>query len=139
MTRTKTNRDSAERRSRQRFCIGQDVSYTCLYGTRMRGVGKVIDISSRGVRFTTEAALSLGTGVELSIDWPARISHTCLLKLIVCGCVVRSEASFAVITIEHHEFRTKALQGVPISTRDLSYPKILSELLTPMPCNRLMN
>lgn len=123
MARKKTTHDSAERRSRRRFRIGQDISYKCLSGKRLTGAGKVLDISSRGVRFTTEGALIPGTGIEVSIDWPARLSDTCLLKLIVRGCVVRTEAGVAVIRIECHEFKTRALQALPVSTNQLSYPK----------------
>jgi hypothetical protein len=138
MARTKTNRDSTERRSRHRFCIGQEISYTCLSGTRTRGVGKVLDISSRGVRFTTEGALNPGTRVEVSIDWPARLNDTCLLKLIVRGSVLRSEASVAVIRIQYHEFRTRALQALPVSTGQLSYPRDSDRALPGQPARAVL-
>src|ERR1017187_3685753 len=55
VTRTaKTTHNNAERRSRQGFRIEEDVCYTCLSGARPPGVGKILDISSKGVRFTTE-------------------------------------------------------------------------------------
>jgi hypothetical protein len=105
---TKTTHDNAERRSRQRFCIEQPVCYTCLSGGRHAGVGKVLDISSKGVRFTTEYALNPGPRLELSVNWPARLNGTCLLQLMIYGDVVRSEKSAAAVRIEHYEFRTRA-------------------------------
>ena len=123
--REKTTNDSSERRSRLRFSIGQDISYTCLSAKQIRGVGKVLDISSKGARFTTECALSPGARIELSVNWPARLNDTCLLKLIVCGCVVRSEEGAAAIRIEQHEFRTRAVQSLPVAPGSLSYPKQL--------------
>jgi hypothetical protein len=123
VARKKTTHDSAERRSRQRFRIGQDISYRCLSGKRLHGVGKVLDISSHGVCFTTDDTLNPGTPIELSVSWPARLNHTCLLKLMVYGCVVRSEASAAAIRTEHYEFRTRAIQVVPVLPEPLSYPK----------------
>jgi len=123
VSRKKATHDSAERRSRQRFRIGQDICYTCLSGPRTRGVGKVLDISSKGVRFTTEYTLNPGTRMELSVNWPARLNDTCLLKLMVYGCVAWSEESVAAIKVECHEFRTRAFQALPVLPEPLTYPK----------------
>ena len=111
----KTINDNFERRSRKRFRIGQDISYTCLSGTLTQGNGKVLDISSKGVRLTTEGPLTLGTRIELSVCWPVRLNDNCLLKLKVYGCVVRSESNTAAIRIECHEFRTRANPATPVS------------------------
>ncbi|MGA3213755.1 MAG: PilZ domain-containing protein [Terriglobales bacterium] len=123
MARKKTTHNSAERRSRLRFRIGQDISYKCLSGKRLPGVGKVLDISSHGVSFTTDDTLNPGTPIELSVNWPALLDHTCLLKLMVYGCVVRSEANAAAIRIEHYEFRTRATQVLPVLPEPLRHPK----------------
>jgi|SRR5579862_4944454 len=120
MARKKVTHDSAERRSRRRFLIGQDISYRCLSGKRLPGVGKVLDISSRGVYFTTDDTLHPGTPIELSVSWPALLNHTCLLKLMVFGSVVRSEANAAAVKIEHYEFRTRAIQVPPVLPEPLS-------------------
>jgi hypothetical protein len=106
--KNKTVSANAERRSRQRFRIQQPVSYTCLSGGLPSGVGRVLDISSKGVRFTTETALKAGTRLELSVDWPARLNDACNLQLMIFGSVVRSENGAAAVRIEHYEFRTRA-------------------------------
>jgi len=112
--KTKTTHDQAERRLRQRFRIELEVWYACLSRQQPPGVGKVLDISSKGVWFTTESALKRGTRVELSINWPARLNDTCPLKLMIYGSVVRSEKSVAAIRIEQYEFRTRASTPSPV-------------------------
>jgi hypothetical protein len=119
----KTTHNNAERRSRQRFRIEEDVCYTCLSGARPPGVGKVLDISSKGVRFTTEGLLKPGTLIELLVSWPARLNDTCPLKLMIYGSVVRSDNSVAAIRIEHYEFRTRASRPSPVLPDPLSHPK----------------
>ena len=102
---------------------------TCLSGERIVGLGKVVDISSKGVRFTTEGALHRGTRIELSVNWPARLNGTSLMKLMIYGCVVRSEERAAAIKIEHHEFRTRASGPVPDPPEPLSSrPKTISHV-----------
>jgi hypothetical protein len=87
------------------------------------GVGKVLDISSKGVRFTTEGLLKPGTLIELLVSWPARLNDTCPLKLMIYGSVVRSDNSVAAIRIEHYEFRTRASRPSPVLPDPLSHPK----------------
>jgi hypothetical protein len=112
--KTKTTHDNTERRSRRRFRIELDVSYACLSRQQpSSGVGKVLNISSKGVRFTTEYALKHGMRVELSVNWPARLNDTCPLKLMIYGSVVRSENRAAAIRIEQYEFRTRASTPSP--------------------------
>lgn len=108
VSQKKTTNDHAERRSRQRFRIQQDVCYACLSGQRISGVGKVLDISSKGAWFTTECALKRGTRVALSLNWPALLNDICPLKLMIYGSVVRSEKTAAAIRIDRYEFRTRA-------------------------------
>ena len=127
MSQRKTIHDTNERRARQRFQIGQDVRYKCLTGGRLSdaGAGKILDVSSKGVRFTTECALKPGTRLELSIDWPARLNDTCLLKLMIYGRVIRSEESAAAVKIEHYEFRTRASTPCRVLGDPLNYPQAI--------------
>jgi hypothetical protein len=113
----------SDRRLRQRFRIEQDICYKCPSGRQTGGVGKVMDISSKGIRFTTEGTLSPGMRIELSVGWPARLNNTCLLKLMIYGSVVRSEMSATAVRIERYEFRTRAIRTLPLSPNTLSYPK----------------
>ena len=101
--------ESEERRKKKRFRVDQEVLYKALYrqSVRQAGVGRVMDISSSGVCFTTQHALEPGMSVELSIDWPVLLSDSCHIKLMIQGRVVRSSAEVAVLMIERYEFRTQ--------------------------------
>jgi hypothetical protein len=108
--------EEVDRRSRRRFVIQQGLRYRLLYGSRIAetSTGRVINISSSGVRFTTEDRLGTGTPVELAIAWPARVNDICPMKLMVYGCVVRSDEQSAVLSIERYEFRTQGTTSLPL-------------------------
>ncbi len=98
-----------ERRNKRRFQIEQEVRYKMLYGQRIAetGNGKTINISSGGVWFTTESMLTTGMPVELSMTWPVLLNDNCPMKLMIYGCVVRSNERGAAVAIERYEFRTQ--------------------------------
>jgi hypothetical protein len=112
----KTIHATTERRARRRFPIGQDVCYKYLsgHGVSDKGVGKVLNVSSSGVRFTTERTLSIGKSVEVTVEWPALIDNRCLMKLVIEGWVVRSDSNSAAVKIERYEFRTRASNAVSV-------------------------
>ena len=103
-----------ERRSKRRFRIEQEVRYRLLYGHRIAemGIGRTVNISSGGVWMTTETVLSPGLPVELSISWPALLNDVCPMKLMIYGCVVRSNERGAAVAIERYEFRTQGSRGL---------------------------
>jgi len=105
----------ADRRLRQRYRIEQDISYRCLSGGQAtdEGVGRIVDISSAGVRFTTPHELKVGSIIEISMKWPALLDDRCLLKLEIFGSVVRSDANEAAVKIAHYEFRTLSSNAFP--------------------------
>ena len=98
-----------ERRSKRRFQIDQEVKYKMLYGQRIAetGVGRTMNISSGGVWFSTETMLTSGMPVELSMNWPVLLNDSCPMKLMIYGCVVRSNERGAAVAIERYEFRTQ--------------------------------
>jgi len=73
----------------------------------MSGKGVTVNMSSSGICFTTTERLPLGRTVEVSVNWPARLGGTCLLKFVAVGRVVRSEPACAALRIERYEFRTR--------------------------------
>src|SRR5215813_14569398 len=81
-----------ERRIKRRFRIEQEVRYKMLYGQRIAetGTGKTVNISSGGVWFTTENTLTPGMPVELSMNWPVLLNDSCPMKLMIYGCVIRT-------------------------------------------------
>jgi hypothetical protein len=106
-----------ERRTKRRFHIEQDVRYKMLYGQRIAetGSGRTMNISSGGVWFTTEALLTSGMPIELSMTWPVLLNDSCPMKLMIYGCVVRSNERGAAVAIERYEFRTtgRSIQPQP--------------------------
>ena len=103
------NNGERERRTKRRFQIEQDVRYKMLYGQRIAetGSGKTTNISSGGVWFTTENMLTTGMPVEVSMNWPVLLNDSCPMKLMIYGCVVRSNEKGAAVAIERYEFRTQ--------------------------------
>jgi hypothetical protein len=98
-----------EKRMKRRFEIAQELRYKMLYGQRIAetGSGKTLNISSGGVWFTTENMLTIGMPIELSMGWPVLLNDSCAMKLMIYGCVVRSNEKGAAVTIERYEFRTQ--------------------------------
>ena len=98
-----------ERRMKRRFEIAQEVRYKMLYGQRIAetGSGRTLNISSGGVWFTTDNMLTVGMPIELSMSWPVLLNDSCPMKLMIYGCVVRSNQKGAAVAIERYEFRTQ--------------------------------
>jgi hypothetical protein len=97
-----------ERRSSGRFPIERDARYKIVEGKAViLGMGKTVDISSSGIRFTTESPLQAGRRLELSVSWPAQLNNGCPLKLVALGRVVRCDSKTASLAIEKYEFRTQ--------------------------------
>ena len=96
------------RRTKRRFRIDQEVQYKVLYGRRIAegGTGRTLNISSGGIQFSTENMLTSGMPVELSLSWPVLLNNSCPMKLMIYGCVVRSNEEYATVAIERYEFRT---------------------------------
>jgi len=108
--------EKSDRRSKRRFKIEQNLRYKLLYGSRVAesGSGKTLNISSSGVWFSTENVLGTGLPVELSMTWPARLNDVCPMKLMIYGCVVRSDKDGAALSIERYEFRTQGSAPLPL-------------------------
>src|SRR4051812_20098234 len=102
-----------DRRIKRRFQIDQEVKYKMLYGQRIAetGVGRTMNISSGGVWFSTETMLTSGMPIELSMTWPVLLNDSCPMKLMIYGCVVRSNEKGAAVAIERYEFRTAGRGG----------------------------
>ena len=75
------------------------------------GSGTTLNMSGKGVLFTTESSLIKGEQVELAVSWPALLNGVVPLKLVVQGCLVRIEEKQAAIAIERYEFKTCRSSG----------------------------
>src|SRR5215813_13716914 len=113
-----TQHGKKERRTKKRFHIDQEVRYKMLYGQRIAetGVGRTVNISSGGVWFTTENMLTAGMPVELSMSWPVLLHDSCPMKLMIYGCVIRTNERGAAVAIERYEFRTQGSRAFQQTT-----------------------
>jgi CheY-like chemotaxis protein len=102
----------AERRTSARFPCRLAVSYQTLEGPMIAGQGtsETLNISSKGVLFTTAHELETGKLVQISVDWPARLENHIPLKLVAEGRIVRCAAGEAAMRIDKYEFRTRRVR-----------------------------
>jgi c-di-GMP-binding flagellar brake protein YcgR len=100
---------SGNRRSKQRFPIDLPLTYKILKNYLITGTGSgtTLDMSSGGLAFTADKTFKIRTHIELSISWPVLLNGNCPMKLVVEGCVVRSDGQSTAIRMEHYEFRTQ--------------------------------
>jgi hypothetical protein len=97
-----------ERRKRQRFPMSLGIKFSS-GNRRIRtdGQGEVVNISSTGVAFRTPVALTPGTSIQASMNWPVTLNGDCILRVSMEGRVVRTtEDGLAVMSVERYEFRT---------------------------------
>jgi hypothetical protein len=103
-----------QRRSTNRWPIVLEVQYKVLSGKqkeKQAGSGQTLNISGKGVLFTTKSPLIEGQLVELTVSWPARLNGVLPLKLVAQGRVVRIEENRAAINIKRYEFKTCGSSG----------------------------
>jgi hypothetical protein len=109
-----------EQRASTRFPIEEDIYYK-VYGedhSVETGTGKTLNISSRGVLFSTERMLVPGRRIEIAVNWPVQLENSCPLKFVASGQIVRSRPGQAAVRIERYEFRTRGagLKSRPVDS-----------------------
>jgi c-di-GMP-binding flagellar brake protein YcgR len=105
-----------ERRKADRFPIERELRYKVMSkrSGNEAGSGTTIDISSRGISFTTQHALIPGKKIEMAISWPAQLDNRTALKMIARGRIVRCAQGQAAIEIQQYEFRTMGIHGLAL-------------------------
>jgi hypothetical protein len=106
LSRPRPSSSKDDRRKSERFPIKLEARYKVIGRPNLSGMGKTINISGRGVLFTTEYTLAERQSIELAVCWPAKLNDTIPLQLVALGHVVRAEETQAAITIEQYEFKT---------------------------------
>ena len=103
-------RSAPDRRSSDRFPIEREVRYRAMTrkGPEELGVGKTLNMSSKGLFFEASQNLLPGRRIEVSVNWPAQLNNECPLKLVVKGKIVRAEGNLAAVEILQTEFRTQS-------------------------------
>jgi len=110
---------AADRRGSNRFPIEREVKFKVLNKKtgNEAGAGKTVNMSSTGILFTADQVLLPGRRLEISVSWPAQLNHTCPLKLVARGRVVRCSGNSAAIEIQHYEFRTAGAGKPPANAQ----------------------
>jgi hypothetical protein len=106
--------DYNDKRRKKRFAIEREIHYRAITGQQVSatGIGKTINISSRGVCFSSSRRLAMGQSIELSVNWPVLLRDSCPMKLMIQGSVIRSSDGETVLAIERYEFRTQGSHGL---------------------------
>jgi hypothetical protein len=101
-------KNALERRTKLRFAVNRQLRYKLLDHEKIvaTGEGETVDMSSGGIAFRTNADLTAGNYIELSISWPALLDDSCPMHLVVYGKVVRRSDGLVASTVEKWEFRT---------------------------------
>jgi DNA-binding NarL/FixJ family response regulator len=102
----------ADRRNNARFPCRLAVSYQALEHPFFSGTAtsETVNISSKGLLFSTEEALQPGQLLQVSVDWPARLENQVPLKLVAEGRIVRNLNGQAAMRIDKYEFRTRRIK-----------------------------
>jgi hypothetical protein len=65
-----------------------------------------MDLSRKGIRFSSDDPPPRAAEVELLIEWPFLLQNVCPLELRVWGRVLRSDDQGTVVRMSKYEFRT---------------------------------
>ena len=100
---------SQDRRACKRYPLDLELRYTKSDRRELLEThsGRIIDLSSSGLRFTAEGPLLAGLRIDVSIDWPALLDGGVPLQLIASGVVVWTSGTETALRIQRHEFRTR--------------------------------
>ena len=101
-----------DRRLSRRFPMESQVQFRSRRArSALVGSGTTVNMSRRGVLFTTDRSLPEGEPVMLEIGWPVLLDAAVPLKLVTHGRVVWCENSHTAVRFNNWEFRTR---GLPI-------------------------
>jgi len=102
-----------DQRAKDRYPITLELQYKLLDKGRVErvGVGRTVNISSKGVLFETDRSLPPGGSVKLAMKWPFLLRGICGMKLVVRGRIVRCHANTTAVRAESHEFRTAGFRA----------------------------
>jgi CheY-like chemotaxis protein len=109
------SKTGAERRNNARFPIPLAISYQTLEHPILsgQGISETLNISSKGILFTSKEQFHAGQLVQVSLDWPARLENQIPLKLVAEGRIVRNSNGQTAMTIDKYEFRTRRAPKAP--------------------------
>lgn len=69
------------------------------------GRGELVNISSGGLLFRSDAVLPKGELIEAELAWPSPMVAAQPLRLCIHGIIMRSDAGGTAVSIAKYEFR----------------------------------
>jgi hypothetical protein len=114
------NKISGNRRLKRRFPLKLLATYKVVRSRLLpvTGTGMTVDVSSGGVSFTADETFSMGTHIELSVNWPVLLNGDCPIRLVIEGRVVRSTHLLTALQMDRHEFRTQGRSQIHAASPD---------------------
>ena len=95
-----------ERRTHHRYPMDSELQCKVLNsGAVYPGHG--VDISSGGTCLVCSELLPIGTNVEISVDWPVRLSNGTPLQLKIIGYIIRHDQRGTATKILRYSFHTR--------------------------------
>ena len=96
-----------ERRSKIRYPVALNVRYRTLgRHHRTSGLGRTVNLSSGGMLVAAEEKMTVGTRLEVNLEWPSLLDGLIPLQLVAVGKVIRSVESGFALSFIQYEFRT---------------------------------
>ena len=118
-----------ERRKDRRYNLQLELKWKLIRRRRLldTGTGRIIDVSSGGIRFDAGRHLPEGLNVELSISWPVLLHNVAPMQLVASGKIVRCDGREVAMQTVQHEFRTAGVASehttrLEVAPRDPSSP-----------------
>ena len=91
-----------ERRKRRRYPLSLPLKFKVFTRTRVplsAGPGNLLNISSGGIAFTTDAFVYPARLIELSIVWPVLLHGMTPMKLVAVGRLARMEGHLIAVEV----------------------------------------
>jgi hypothetical protein len=98
--------DQFDRRANQRYPITLEVEYKVPDGNggQRKGLGRTIDIASRGLLLDVSDPLPNRCPIQLSINWPFLLDGSIPLKLLMYGNIVQVAGNRIAVEVTRHVF-----------------------------------
>jgi hypothetical protein len=101
-----------DRRKNRRYAISLPVRINVVKGGLPSddAIGKMLNMSSSGLAFTSDVSLNVGAVIELSINWPILLHDNVPVQLVVQGIIIRTDGQVIGVDITNYQFGTRRRQ-----------------------------
>ena len=76
--------------------------------------GQMLNMSAGGIFMDASEPLTVGSTLELAIDWPGLYHDKPVVRLLVTGSVVRNDGQGTALSILSHQFHYVNAPRVPL-------------------------